>query len=1044
MKTLLQSVSRRLSALMVLMLVAAVQPLSAAVSLADAHAALASKNFQLLKTDTDALILSDATNQEAHVLRAIARVGLAAENDVPTFLTTKMGAKSAVIDLSADTTNVDVPMVFTYDTGASWTQSGSTYTLAKATGFGDATKPLICFENRGTGDYVMTLQLGAPTGSDVGFWGSLQINGQWGAGIDVYSWNGGVEFMAHFSDRLNGTSDPGNMTLTVTIPAGTNLTLEVGENSAGVRFTIVGTKPSTVVVLNGMGSYDSHPKFAAGANLTALFTLAAQEDTSVLAPMLADLAAVTSTDFAMTLPAAETGHPTDIVIQYPDVQLLIGFLKFNQGMRLLSKSYNWSFDLSGGLFMEATGPVALATKNSAFLASTTTSSAAERMQARTLLDAAAQCYVNADTAGLWTRVNPVGASYLFGVDTEAPDVADQRAQTLADVAKLRRLLTEDVSVFDVFPGFAADAGLPVTATFSLAPLFAATPISIRGVFPTFTDNGIQAGTSLKLLASGVLKGVDANTWEDYLLLQGITDPDAKVIETAPVFSTQPAGATVLAGDSQMFTALAGGYPSPTYQWKKNGVIIPGATGASYMIDSVQAADAAIYTVVATNSVANVARSTTSTAATLVVGFAPIISTQPVAQNVKAGVAAKFTVVATGNPLPKYQWRLNGTPITGATLASYTVTGSALTAGSYDVVVTNTVGSDTSNAVVLTVGIPPVITTKPVAQSVTAGQPVSLVVVASGSDPKTYQWKRNTVAINGATDATYTIDNVQSANAGSYIVTVTNDFGTISSVAVNLVVNVPPVITTQPVAQDVKTGLMAKFTVVATGNPLPKYQWRLNGTPITGATLASYSVAASVLKAGSYDVVVTNTAGSDTSDVAVLTVGIPPVITTKPLAQTVTAGQPVSLVVAASGSDTKTYQWKRNNIAINGATYPTYMIDNVQSANAGSYIVTVTNGYGTVSSTAVILVVKFAPVIGTQPISQSVKAGVTVKFSVVATANPLPMTYQWFKDDVKITGATAASYSVVASALKAGSYKVVVTNSVGSTPSACATLAITPP
>jgi hypothetical protein len=84
--------------------------------------------------------------------------------------------------------------------------------------------------------------------------------------------------------------------------------------------------------------------------------------------------------------------------------------------------------------------------------------------------------------------------------------------------------------------------------------------------------------------------------------------------TAPSFTTQPTGQTVTAGANVTLTAAASGSPAPTYQWKKSGTDIAGATGATLAIASATAYDAGTYTVVATNSAGNV----TSNAATLAV------------------------------------------------------------------------------------------------------------------------------------------------------------------------------------------------------------------------------------------------------------------------------------------------------------------------------------------------------------------------------------------------------------------------------------------
>lgn len=93
---------------------------------------------------------------------------------------------------------------------------------------------------------------------------------------------------------------------------------------------------------------------------------------------------------------------------------------------------------------------------------------------------------------------------------------------------------------------------------------------------------------------------------------------ANPTNTAPSITSQPASQTVAAGASVTFIAAANGSPAPTYQWKKDGVTISGATGSSYTIASVTAGDAGNYTVVASN----LAGSATSNAAVLSVVVAP--------------------------------------------------------------------------------------------------------------------------------------------------------------------------------------------------------------------------------------------------------------------------------------------------------------------------------------------------------------------------------------------------------------------------------------
>ena len=123
---------------------------------------------------------------------------------------------------------------------------------------------------------------------------------------------------------------------------------------------------------------------------------------------------------------------------------------------------------------------------------------------------------------------------------------------------------------------------------------------------------------------------------------------------------------------------------------------------------------------------------------------------------------------------------------------------------------------------------------------------------------------------------------------------TNGAGTVTSAAATLTVNpapVPPSITTQPANLTVTAPTEARFSVVATGDAPLSYQWRRNGVDISGATsAATRSTRRPVADSGAqFDVVVSNGAGTVTSDVATLTVNpapVPPSITTQPANLTV--------------------------------------------------------------------------------------------------------------------------------------------------------------
>jgi hypothetical protein len=170
-----------------------------------------------------------------------------------------------------------------------------------------------------------------------------------------------------------------------------------------------------------------------------------------------------------------------------------------------------------------------------------------------------------------------------------------------------------------------------------------------------------------------------------------------------------------------------------------------------------------------------------------------------------------------------------------------------------------------------------ITTQPANLTVMLGQTATFTVMASGTAPLTYQWRKNAANLPGATAASYTTLAASTADNGTkFDVVVSNSVGSVTSSSATLAVNASsgaPTITTQPANQNVSLGQTATFRVVARGTPSPTYQWRKNGANITAATAASYTTLPTTAtdNGTAFDVVVGNSAGNVTSTSATLAV-----------------------------------------------------------------------------------------------------------------------------------------------------------------------------
>ena len=403
--------------------------------------------------------------------------------------------------------------------------------------------------------------------------------------------------------------------------------------------------------------------------------------------------------------------------------------------------------------------------------------------------------------------------------------------------------------------------------------------SVNGTF-AFTNPNTQPSTAGTSSQSVTFSPADTN---NYLT----TTTSIDVVTQAgsnPVITTQPIDLTVSQGNSATFSVQATGQ-NLSYQWKRNGVDIIDARNSSFTVSSTSIATAGEYSVVVSSD--NGSQPITSRAAKLIVTF-------PLADlSINENTSPVLSVSVTGTGL-KYQWFKDGMPLRGQTNSTLTLKDITVDqAGTYSVEVTDADGNKfTSQSSKVTVNaVLPEITTQPSNVSVYTGGSATMRVMVKGAG-HSYQWKKDGVAIQGEIKNTLSLNDIILSDAGDYTVSVTNSVGTVTSRSARLRVlasnsnnqggaTARPTITSHPISQTVADGSRVLMSVNASGGGL-LYQWTKNRKNITGANQPSYTIpSASATASGDYAVIVYNSLGTVTSNIARIAISAPEIDVQQP-------------------------------------------------------------------------------------------------------------------------------------------------------------------
>jgi hypothetical protein len=176
-------------------------------------------------------------------------------------------------------------------------------------------------------------------------------------------------------------------------------------------------------------------------------------------------------------------------------------------------------------------------------------------------------------------------------------------------------------------------------------------------------------------------------------------------QAAPAFVVHPVDTQAREGGLIELTVSVSGSPTPELAWKKDGSLIPDATGNRFAIGGASTADAGIYVAVASNGIGIEVTSSPARVTVYPAPIAPIILTEPTDLTMPIDSSAVLFTEAAGTPTPGYQWQRNGSALPAQKGPSLVFPKVSLAhAGEYRVIVENEAGSDTSRTVVLTVAV----------------------------------------------------------------------------------------------------------------------------------------------------------------------------------------------------------------------------------------------------------------------------------------------------------------------------------------------------
>ena len=503
--------------------------------------------------------------------------------------------------------------------------------------------------------------------------------------------------------------------------------------------------------------------------------------------------------------------------------------------------------------------------------------------------------------------------------------------------------------------------------------------------------------------------------------------------STPSVSITATKTAVCATEPTTFTATVTNGINVTYQWRKKGIDIAGATQSAYTGNVWSTSDNMSCRITTGASACTSAATLTSNTITLSVltdnvpsvSIAQTAGTNPCC----SGAALTFTATPTNGGSPKYQWSKNAVNIAGATLATY----SSSTFANGDIIMCSMKSSITcdssykpSNSISIIIATPtaPSITISSSANNVCSGTAIIFTAVTNGVGP--YQWKKNGTNLSNTTAPSLTISSLLNndvitcvlSNTSYACLPVANV--TSNSLTMSIIPKVTPTIVISATKDTICTGNTITFSSAITNGGIAGYQWKKSGANIPGATQAVYTdsnfVNGDIISCTMTSSLPCVSSTSKSSNNIVVTVFPPtvPSITITANAIVACPGTLITFTSVQTNGGKPAYQWKKNSINISGATSASYSSNALVNGDIISCTMTssvVCLPQQVVSSNTVEMNISssISPAVSITASTTDFCTASSITFTAIPSAGAIPP-YQWKKNGVTVSTTTTPSYT----------------------------------